>query len=266
MAKVRIGGSMSPKLDEFARHYAAGSVFFREGELGSEMFIIQSGQVSISRVINGQECELAIFEKGDFFGEMALLEEFPERSATAKAVTKTEVLQLRSTDFDDLLRRKPDIALRMLGKLSERLRESNRRLDETLGKQAAQATQAAAMAPGSLGQGVATEAMLYHDEARLAFALRLDADTSVGRHDPVTGVTPDVDLTALDPERTVSRRHAMLRVADHVVTVTETNASTNGTFVNGAKLTAFEPRELTQGDVVQFALVTLRVHILPACG
>lgn len=263
MAKVRIGGSMSPKLDEFVRHYAAGSVFFREGELGSEMFIIQSGQVAISRMINGQERELAVFEKGDFFGEMALLDEFPERSATAKAVTRTEVLQLRSADFDDLLRRKPDIALRMLGKLSERLRESNRRLEETLGKQAAKA---AAVAPGSPGQGVLTEAVLYHDEAHLAFALRLDADTSVGRHDPITGVTPDVDLTSLDPERTVSRRHAMLRVADHSLSVTETNASTNGTFVNGVKLAAFAPQELKHGDVLQFALVTLRVHIFSTPG
>jgi len=78
----------------------------------------------------------------------------------------------------------------------------------------------------------------------------------------VTGVTPDVDLSGLDPERTVSRRHASITISDDKLTITETSASTNGTFVNGTRLEPFEPFAVKSGDSVQLALVTLRLHVM----
>jgi CRP-like cAMP-binding protein len=53
---------------------AAGDYVFREGELGTEMYIVQEGQVEILKRIGGEERQLAVLEKGDFFGEMSLLE------------------------------------------------------------------------------------------------------------------------------------------------------------------------------------------------
>jgi hypothetical protein len=246
IAKVRVGGVTNSRLDEFMQRFPAGSVIFQEGDLGSEMFIVQSGQVRISRL----------------FGEMALLEEVPERSATVTAVTDVEVLQLRSADFDSLLRRKPEIALRMMMKLSERLRESNRRYDELAGKQ----DPAMVLRPSPGSQGVKVSTALLHEASGLLFILRHEGDTSIGRHDPVTGVTPDVDLTEMDGERTVSRRHATIHASDHELTVTETNASTNGTFVNGERLEPFVPRTIVNGDVVQLALVPLRLYVFPQAG
>jgi pSer/pThr/pTyr-binding forkhead associated (FHA) protein len=82
----------------------------------------------------------------------------------------------------------------------------------------------------------------------------------------VTGVTPDVDLSALDPERTVSRRHASITTLDDKLTITETGASTNGTFVNGTKLEPLEPFDLKSADSVQLALVTLHLYVIPGGG
>lgn len=260
MAKVRVGNSgnsTSSRLDEFVQRFPAGSVIFLEGDIGSEMFIIQSGQVRISRLISGQERDLAVLEKGDFFGEMALLEEVPERSATASAVTDVEVLQLRASDFDSLLRRRPEIALRMMMKLSERLREANRRYDELAG----QSDDAGVLRPAAASQGIKADAVLFHEATSCLFLLHSGGDTSLGRHDPVTGVTPDIDLSEMDTERTVSRRHATIHAAEHELTITETNASTNGTFVNGDRLEPFQPRSLRDGDVIQLALVPLRLHV-----
>lgn len=254
---MKVGGSPSSRFDDLLQRFPAGSVIFEEGDLGNEMFIIQSGQVRISRLAGDQVRELAVLEKGDFFGEMALIEEVPERSATASAITDVEVLELRSADFDSLLRRKPEIAVRMMMKLSERLREANRRYDELAGKH----DDALVMRPSAASQGIKVNAGLYHEATRSLFLLHREGDTTIGRHDPVTGVTPDIDLTEMDTERTVSRRHATVHVAEGVFSVTETNASTNGTFVNGDRLEPFAPRTIGDGDVVQLALVPLRLHI-----
>ena len=260
MVKVRIGGE-THRLQELLARFPAGSVIFREGDLGREMFIIQKGHVRISLSVGDHEQEVAVLEKGDFFGEMALLEQSPARSATAVAVDEVEALQLRSTDLDLLLRRKPDIAVRMMTKLSERLRETNRRFEE-LGTR----TELAALAPAPAGQGIEARAVLAHETSGRLFPLRPGGDTTLGRHDPVTGVTPDVDLSRLDPERTVSRRHAAIRDGDGALTITETSASTNGTFVNGVKLEPLKPCALADGDGVQLALVAMRLHVILGGG
>lgn len=262
MAKMRVGGGGKASLDDLTRHFPAGTVIFRETDPAADMFIIQSGTVSISRVVGGEETELAVLEKGDFFGEMALLEDYPERSATATAVTDVEVLQMRASDLDEMLQRRPWIAVRMMGKLSERLREANRRIEELMGGQA----EVTSLPPAPAMAGIKAHAVLLHEGSGWLFPLRIEGDTTLGRHDPVTGVTPDIDLTALDPERTVSRRHATVREQEGAFTVTESNASTNGTFLNGVKLEPFQPYVISNGDLLQLALVTLRVWLLVGGG
>lgn len=260
MVKVRVGGGApSPSISSFLKRFQSGVVIFREGELGSDMYIIQSGQVMISRNVGGQQRELAVLEKGDFFGEMALLDENPERSATATCLTDVEALQLRSADLDSMLRRKPEIAVRMMMKLADRLRETNRKYEELVGKSA----EAENLTGATANQGIMAWALLTHEASGLFFPLKPDGETSLGRHDPVTGVTPDVDLSGLDPERTVSRRHAVIKAADRTLTLTEINPASNGTFVNGKKLAAMEPHPIANGDIVQLALVAMRVHVLP---
>ena len=258
MPKVRVvGGGESSKLSELLARFAAGSVIFREGDLGSEMYIIQKGHVRISLHIGDKEREMAVLEKGDFFGEIALLNQSPARSATATAVDEVEVLKLRTTDLDLLLRRKPDIAIRMMMKLSERLRETNRRFEE-LGSR----IELAALTPAPASQGIEARAVLVHESSGRIFPVRPKGDTTLGRHDPVTGVTPDIDLSRLDPERTVSRRHAAIRVAEGKLTITEVGSSTNGTFVNGIRLEPLKASPLADSDTVQLALVTLRFHVI----
>lgn len=258
MSATDANGDKGGTLDRFRRTYPAGAVIFRQGDPGHDMFILQQGQVEICQLMGGEEKRLALLEKGDFFGEMALLEDYPERSATAKAVTLTHVLQLRGSDFEELVQTKPRVALKMMAKLSERLRESNRRLAEILEKPVVKDT----LPPLPTSQGIEAWAVLFHPRAGRMFPLRAVGDTTLGRHDPVTGVTPDIDLSSLDPERTVSRRHAMIRFLQGTFTVTEVNSSTNGTFVNGVRLQPFAPHPLKEGDLLQLATVSLVLRLL----
>ena len=77
----------------------AGQTLFREGETGADMYILESGAVEISR--GGSV--LATLEAGDFFGEMAILEDQP-RFTTATARTDVRVLRIERASFADLLR------------------------------------------------------------------------------------------------------------------------------------------------------------------
>lgn len=109
--------------------YKAGQNIFVEGDRGDRLFIILEGQVRISKYIPGVgEEALAILERGDFFGEMALIDHAP-RSADAKAHTDITVLPVESTLLTEILSRDVDSSYQFLyilcKILSRRLREIN---------------------------------------------------------------------------------------------------------------------------------------------
>src|SRR4051795_5597703 len=83
-------GGKDPVKDS-SQIFAAGDTIFTQGDLGTEMFIIQEGEVNIVKHIAGESHVLSKLEKGDFFGEMAVLESVP-RTADAVAVTDVRVV------------------------------------------------------------------------------------------------------------------------------------------------------------------------------
>ncbi len=112
----------------FGKKIPPGTVLFQEGDRGEEMYIIQSGKVKISKRIRGVEKTLATLEKGEFFGEMAILNDKP-RSASAEVAEEAEVLVIDRKTFDTLLRSNVEIAIRFIKRLSDRLRETNDQLE-----------------------------------------------------------------------------------------------------------------------------------------
>jgi CRP/FNR family cyclic AMP-dependent transcriptional regulator len=120
--------AQSPMFAKFGKRFAAGTVLFREGDRGEEMFIIQSGKVKISKRIRGVEKTLATLEKGEFFGEMAILNDKP-RSATAETLENCEMLVIDRKTFDALIRGNSEIAVRFIKRLADRLRETNDQME-----------------------------------------------------------------------------------------------------------------------------------------
>jgi pSer/pThr/pTyr-binding forkhead associated (FHA) protein len=78
------------------------------------------------------------------------------------------------------------------------------------------------------------------------------SDIRVGRFDSVTNTSPDIDLTEVDSHKTTSRRHAKLMVEDGRVYVFEEIGTSNGTFVNGLRVSTGVKVEVKDGDWVQF--------------
>jgi CRP-like cAMP-binding protein len=113
---------------KFGKHFPAGTVLFREGDRGEEMFILQSGKVKISKKIRGVEKTLATLEKGEFFGEMAILNDKP-RSASAETIEDCDMLVIDRKTFETLLRSNVEIAIRFIKRLADRLRETNDQME-----------------------------------------------------------------------------------------------------------------------------------------
>ncbi len=115
--------------------FPAGTVLFKEGETGREMYVIQSGKVKISKQVRGEEQVLAILGPGEFFGEMAILNNKP-RSATATVVEESKMLVIDPKTFELLLKNNIEIAIRMIKKLAQRLQEADDQIESLLYKDA----------------------------------------------------------------------------------------------------------------------------------
>jgi CRP-like cAMP-binding protein len=241
----------------FIVRHAASEPIFHEQEPGSTMYIVQSGRIGLYRTIDGTRREIACMEKGDFFGEMSILEGLP-RTSSAVALEDSELIEINSLTFDKMIKGNIEIAIRMLRKLSIRLREAERRLFEfqASGIVASSPQPASAPAPGASGGSDRRGLRLETEDAQTTFALG-EQETLIGRYDPVTEMMPDVDLSHVDLKRSVSRRHArVLRVDDGYVVVEEVGAL-NGTFVNGNRLVTGQAHPLCDGD--QLSLGTVKV-------
>jgi len=111
------------------RQYSINEDIFREKDPGGGMYIVMDGSVSIVKNQGGStEKTLATLENGDFFGEIALLDESP-RTATAISLEETSILGFYRTDLYELVERRPKLAIKIIVNLarvvSERLRYSN---------------------------------------------------------------------------------------------------------------------------------------------
>lgn len=228
------------------RKYAVGEVIFEEGDLGTEMYVVHQGRVEIRRTVAGETRQIAVLEKGDFFGEMSLLEELP-RNAMARALDETTLIEINGALFDRMLRRNPEIAVRIMRKLSRRVRQTDEYLAQALeaeetGRIAEPQTQSFPCTLKHLGTGV-------------EFRIDLAQSATVGRVDPVTGIEPHVDLSGVDTERSSSRRHAKIIRDEGEIYLVEEIGTLNGTFINGRRLQTAVPERIHHGQRLRFGLV-----------
>lgn len=110
--------SITPIMKE--EECSAGQAIFHKGDLGTGMYVIYTGEVAI---VDG-DTELARFGRGDFFGELALLDT-EARSATAEAITDVRLLRIDQDDFYDLMEERSEVLRSIVRSLSGRIRRQN---------------------------------------------------------------------------------------------------------------------------------------------
>lgn len=102
---------------------------FSEQEMGDAFYVIISGVIKIYKSSSGGQIKtLALLQRGDFFGEMALLDE-EMRSATARVLEPAEILIINKSNFMNKLKEKPQLGMKIMETLSYRIREANRQIE-----------------------------------------------------------------------------------------------------------------------------------------
>lgn len=114
------GVHVDDESNQFSRNYKPDTMIFSESEPGDEMYIIQTGSVKITKIINDKEVMLAMLKPSDIFGEMALLENKP-RSASAIAHKDTKLMVVNRNNFEKMAETQPQLITRLMELLSNRI-------------------------------------------------------------------------------------------------------------------------------------------------
>jgi len=117
--------------NKFGKAYKDGQVVFREGETGDKMYIVHEGEVRITKQVQDKETTLAILGEGEFFGEMAIIDNLP-RSASAISEGDSKLIILDQEIFENQIKNNPKIIMSILKKMSKRLRDADRQIKTLL--------------------------------------------------------------------------------------------------------------------------------------
>ena len=112
-------------IEKCINDYGVNDVIFEEGSMGRELFVVLDGKIDIVKMVGGAKTLLVTLGKGEFFGEMAVIDG-SSRSATAiAAAANTRVMRINHARFVYLVSQQPAFALMIMDALSKRLRASN---------------------------------------------------------------------------------------------------------------------------------------------
>jgi len=131
--EVIMGVNVNEKVfEKFGKEFMEGDVVFYENESGNTMYIIYEGEVKITKKARDLETTLAILKKGDFFGEMSLIDNSP-RSATATInQDETKLIVVDKEIFENQICSNPKIIMQILKKMSKRIRDTDKQIENLL--------------------------------------------------------------------------------------------------------------------------------------
>jgi CRP/FNR family transcriptional regulator, cyclic AMP receptor protein len=118
-------GRSAMAIEKCIKEFGVNDVIFEEGSTGRELFVVLDGQVEIAKINGANKTVIVTLGKGEFFGEMAVIDG-SSRSATAiSAAPNTRVMRINHARFVYLVSQQPAFALMIMDALSKRLRASN---------------------------------------------------------------------------------------------------------------------------------------------
>lgn len=109
---------------EYIRSFEPGEILFEEGSVGEHLYVVLSGSVEITRRAEDHVVPIATIGPGEFFGEMAVIEEAPRLATAGAGASGASVALINQGQFVYLVSHQPVFALMVLEALSRRLRET----------------------------------------------------------------------------------------------------------------------------------------------
>ncbi|MFZ4855832.1 MAG: cyclic nucleotide-binding domain-containing protein [Desulfuromonadaceae bacterium] len=119
-----VSGRSVMRMGELGKTYEAGEIIFSEGEAGDDMFVVLSGNVEVVKASDDGELRLAELGPGEIFGEMAMFGR-NKRSATVRAAGEVRAITIDRKMFMQKIHQDPSLAMRIMEKMSERIRKLN---------------------------------------------------------------------------------------------------------------------------------------------
>jgi Cyclic nucleotide-binding domain/FHA domain len=208
---------------------------FAEGEVSSAVYFVEAGRIELLKRQGEADSVVAVLGPGDVVGEAQALAG-GRHPFSARAREASRVLVVANDALIALLSAHPSVALAMLKRLAPRL-------DAAL---LALVAAPAAPAPRFL-----------HAESGQELPLPAGDEVRLGRADVRSQPGPALDLSALDPTRSLSRRHARIVRDGGGFAVLEEPRVANGTFLNGVRLSPGERVPLRSGDELRLGVVAL---------
>lgn len=111
----------------YERSFSAGSVIFDEGDPGDVLYVIQSGEVELTRSGPRGRQRIARLGTGEFFGEMSVVVK-EKRTARAAAITACRLLELDAATLEAMCVERPEVGIRIIRRLTDRVKDAERRL------------------------------------------------------------------------------------------------------------------------------------------
>ncbi len=239
--------------------FSSGQFVMKEGDRGTEMYIVEQGEVELLHGAAGAESRLLVLKRGDFFGEESLVAKLP-RLTSARALSDCRLLPVDESTLREILDQGAEVCLKILGGSSQRLREALRLV--SVAPAAAKDTEKVSTDKVKKPKikAIASSQRLVHTPSGTEIEIPERDEVKIGRHDSVTGTDPDIDLAEFDSEHSLSRAHAQMYRRDGKIFVADDVGSANGTYVNGKRVKKGSPVELKEGDEIRFGLVETRFH------
>lgn len=114
------------------RSYSRGGIVFTEHDEATELFIVASGRIAIAnKSVDGRESVVALMERGDLFGDMALFDRLP-RSAEARALEPSDVIAIPYQPLRAIYEQRPQLLWNVVELLSHRLRNTDEQLADSV--------------------------------------------------------------------------------------------------------------------------------------
>lgn len=224
------------------KHFDPDAVLFRQGDPSDHVILILSGSADVLRETGDDAIVLGTVRAGEFVGEMGVLEG-RARSATVRAAESVEAEMIERQAFLERISSEPELARKLLLRMSARLRDVEDMLTQLYaGQEAAESGQelvvaaATVEAPPALtltGSTYAAKFFIGPEPIRIPH-LPFTVGRQHDQHEPSSVITPDLAIGEDAPHR-LSRAHFMLLRDDDDILVRDLN-STLGTIVNGQPL------------------------------
>jgi len=239
-------------LKKFITKYKAGTVIYQKGDAQTDFFIINKGKVQLKS--NEKGPILTTLGKGDFFGEESLNND-QNAIYTVEVIEDSDMIKIPYVSLTEMLKQMPDIALKVLKKLSEK----HIKIQSVLISMALTSPPPVKEKPAAkeekkedqTSEKINPEIKAYLIIQRSNRIVQLSkTQTILGRRDYTTGFIPDIDLTDEDEEKYISRKHSQVLFKDGKFYLSEESGAINGTFLNGSKLQTGVKHELKNEDEI----------------